>query len=72
MTHSSRTLRVSGHAQQMRFGFVSPLAGGHDAAHDRVLAQHAMMLGQTMDRMEETFNFQVRARARARLGLGLG
>jgi len=30
-----------------------------DAAHDRVLAQHAMMLGQTLDRMEETFNFQV-------------
>ena len=32
IVHSSRGLRVSGHAQQMRFGFVSPLAGGHDAA----------------------------------------
>ena len=25
----------------------------------RVLVQHAMLLGQTLDRMEETFNFQV-------------
>ena len=26
---------------------------------DRALVQHVMMLGQTLDRMEETFNFQV-------------
>ena len=45
--------------QQMQMLTPRDAAGGHDAAHDRVLAQHAMMLGQTMDRMEETFNFQV-------------
>ena len=26
---------------------------------ERALVQHVMMLGQTLDRMEETFNFQV-------------
>ena len=46
-------------SQQMAMLTPRDAAGGHDAAHDRVLAQHAMMLGQTMDRMEETFNFQV-------------
>ena len=40
----------------------APMASNPPTARsggDRALVQHVMMLGQTLDRMEETFNFQV-------------